>query len=342
MRFYCGIDLHAKDCFLCVIDDEDKIHLKSKVPNHLSSILHRLEPFSPKPTVVVESTLNWYWLVDGLQEAGFEVKLAHTLGLYMITGAKVKTDRRDAFTLARLLRLNAIPEAYIYPKSKRPMRDLLRRRNRMVFLRATVYGYLTRTLLQHGLFGYSHGEVKGFREEHLLRCFEHPAVQLSCQLQLERIGLYSQQIKELEKMILSTVTHEPLFDLLQTIPGVGKILGLTIYYDVGDIDRFEGPKPFCSYARVVPGIAQSGHSTKRGRGCKQGNGYLKWAFSQAAALAVRYDGTVRRFRQKHLARRRSKARKLVSMCIVAHKLATAAYFVFKDQVPYKEELMFRS
>ncbi len=341
MRFYCGIDLHARDCFVCVIDDQDKIHLKSKVPNHLPSILDRLEAFSPRPSVVVESTLNWYWLVDGLQEAGFEVKLAHTLGLYMITGAKVKTDRRDAFTLARLLRLGAIPEAYIYPKDKRPIRDLLRRRNRLVFLRATVYGHLRRTLLQHGLFGYSQGEIKALSETQIVHYFEHPVVQCSGQLQLERISLYSRQIKDLEEMILATVAEEPLFELLQTIPGVGKILALTIYYEVGDIDRFEGPKQFCSYARVVPGIAQSGHIIRRGRGCKQGNGYLKWAFSQAAGLAVRYDSAVRKFRQKHLARRRSKARKLISLSIVAHKLATGAFYVLRDQVPFNEELMFR-
>jgi transposase len=139
MKFYCGIDLHAKDSYLCVIDDQGKTHLKSKVTNHLEDILDQLSSFSPRPFVAVESTLNWYWLVDGLEEAGFEVKLAHTLGLYMITGAKVKTDRRDALTLAKLLRLDALPEAYIYPKDKRPIRDLLRRRNRVVSVRAAGY-----------------------------------------------------------------------------------------------------------------------------------------------------------------------------------------------------------
>ncbi|NIQ88283.1 MAG: IS110 family transposase [Deltaproteobacteria bacterium] len=165
---------------------------------------------------------------------------------------------------------------------------------------------------------------------------------MSGQLQLERISLYSRQIKDLEEMILATVAEEPLFDLLQTIPGVGEILALTIYYEVGDIDRFEGPKQFCSYARVVPGIAQSGHTFRRGRGSKQGNGYLKWAFSQAAGLAVRFHPRVRKFRQKHLSRRRSKARKLISLSIVAHKLATGAFYVLRDQVPFNEEWMFRS
>jgi transposase len=103
MRFYCGIDLHAKDCFLCVIDEKYRVYLREKVANDLEVILNFLGSFSPRPCVAVEATLNWYWLVDGLQGAGFNVKLAHSLGLYMITGAKVKTDRRDAFSLAKLL-----------------------------------------------------------------------------------------------------------------------------------------------------------------------------------------------------------------------------------------------
>jgi transposase len=327
---------------MCVIDDKDTIHLKEKVPNRLEGIVYRLSSFSPRPSVVVESTLNWYWLVDGLQEAQFDVKLGHTLGLYMITGAKVKTDRRDAFSLARLLRLNAVPQAYIYPKNKRPMRDLVRRRNRLVFMRAEAYGTLRRILLQHGLYGHTQSEIKQLSEQQIVEHFDDAAIRCSCLLELERIRFYSGQIKVVEDMILHSVADEPGFELLQTIPGVGKILALTIFYEVGDIDRFESQKHFCSYARVVPGVAQSGTTSKRGRGSKQGNAYLKWAFCQAAGLAIRYYSEVRQFRQRHLARRRSKARKLISLSIVAHKLAIAAYCVLKNQVPFKKELMFKA
>ena len=104
MKFYCGIDLHAKDCVLCVIDNKEKIHLREKVPNRLEAIVGMLRGFSQRPAVAVEATLNWYWLVDGLEEAGFRVKLAHTHGLHMITGAKVKTDPRDAFSLVIILK----------------------------------------------------------------------------------------------------------------------------------------------------------------------------------------------------------------------------------------------
>jgi transposase len=157
---------------------------------------------------------------------------------------------------------------------------------------------------------------------------------------LERIRLYTREINSLDKSILETVADEPQFELLRTIPGVGKILALTIFYEVGDIQRFGGPKQFCSYARVVPRVAQSGSTTRRGRGSKQGNPHLRWAFGQAAVIAVRYYDPVRKFRQAHLDRRRSKARKMISLGIVAHKLAIGAYHVLKGNVPFRQELMF--
>ena len=342
MKFYCGIDLHATNSFLCVIDDKENIFLKEKLKNNFGAILHALESFSPRPSIVVEATINWYWLIDGLQEAGFDVKLAHSMALYMITGAKVKTDRRDAFSLAKLLRLDAIPEAYIYPKAKRPIRDLLRKRKQVVRLRANAYGALRRVLLQHGIYGYSQATIKSLTEAQLDQHLEHFATQAGCHLEVQRIRFYSDQIKTLENIILSSVSDDHRFELLQTIPGVGKILALTILYESGDIDRFQSAKHFCSYARVVPGIAQSSGVSKRGRGSKQGNPHLKWAFCQAAAISVRYNTGIRKFRQRHLARRRSKAKKLVTLCIVSHKLAIASYNILKNRVPFKQELMFGS
>ena len=112
MKFYCGIDLSARDSHLCVLDDNLAIQLQQKAANELPRIVALLTPFNPNLQIVVESTFNWYWLVDGLGDLGFEGCLAHTLGLAMITKAKVKTDSRDAFTLAKLLRAGVIPKIY--------------------------------------------------------------------------------------------------------------------------------------------------------------------------------------------------------------------------------------
>jgi hypothetical protein len=120
MKFYCGIDLSARDCHVCVIDEGLKIVVQQKLRNELPKVCQLLEPYKANLKIVVESTFNWYWLIDGLQAEGFEVVLAHTLGLYLITGAKVKTDRRDAYALAKLLLVGAVPAAYIYPAETRP------------------------------------------------------------------------------------------------------------------------------------------------------------------------------------------------------------------------------
>jgi len=340
MKYYCGIDLHTTNCVICVIDNQEEIHFRGKVPNCIFEITDKLNGFSPKPGVVVEATLNWYWLIDGLQDEGFNVKLAHTYGLHMITGAKVKTDKRDAFILAKLLRLGAIPEAYIYPAEKRPVRDLLRRRAKLVRYRAEAYTAIRTRLLQQGLDGLSLLTIKALDKGEIREMVTHPVIQASMGHELERIRVYTRELAKMEKMLLRSADKDPLFRLLQTIPGVGKILALTIYYESGQIERFGSAKQFCSYARVVPGIAQSSSVTRRGGGSKQGNPYLKWAFMQAASIAVRFHPNVRKFREKHLARRRSKARRMISMSIVAHKLATGAYHVMKGKVPFRQELMF--
>jgi transposase len=340
MQYYAGIDLHARNCVVCITDEQEKKLITATVPNHLPSILSLLEKVPNRPSVAIEATLNWYWLVDGLQEAGYNVKLAHTMGLYMISGAKVKTDRRDAFALAKLLRLNAIPEAYIYPKHSRPIRDLLRRRTRMVRLRAEAFRAIKVTYQKYGIPYCDEEKIWRADEEQVLRCFKHPAIHAGLELELERIRIYSRELDTVEKYILSTVKNKRIYDHLQTIPGVGKILALTIYYEVGEVTRFGSSKQFCSYARVVPGIAQSGNVSRRGRASKQGNPHLKWSFNQAALNAVRHYGYVRSFRQKHLNRRRSKAKRMISLSIVAHKLAIGAYHVQRDKVPFNKELMF--
>src|SRR5260221_3514288 len=160
MKFYCGIDLSARDCHVCVIDEQLKIVIEQKLRNELPKICQLLEPYKAKLKIVVESTFNWYWLIDGLQAEGFEVVLAHTLGLYLITGAKVKADRRDAYSLAKLLLVGAVPAAYIYPVETRPVRDLLRRRARLVQVRAGEYGSLRRLLLRQGILSSKQQELK--------------------------------------------------------------------------------------------------------------------------------------------------------------------------------------
>ena len=338
--FYSGIDLSARHSHLCVVDENLAIHLQLKAANELPHIAQLLDPFKPHLQVVVESTFNWYWLVDGLQALGFDISLAHTLGLSMITHAKVKTDRRDAFTLAKLLRAGLIPKAYIYPASTRPVRDLLRRRLKAVALRAQEYGSLRQLLLRQGILSSSRNQIKLAGDEDLKAWFSHPLAQTSASQQLERVSLLSRQIAELEQQILDLTRDRTDYLRLLEIAGIGRILALTILYEVGEISRFKSVRHFSSYCRLVPGVAQSGAVSRRGRASKQGNHYLKSAFNQAAVAAVRSYPAIKRCYQRHLQRHRGGARKLVAYNVIAHKLAQAVYQVLKEGVDYKQELLF--
>lgn len=340
MSFYCGIDLSARDSHLCVVDQQLARLIDQKVKNDLPLIISLLAPYKADLQIVVESTFNWYWLVDGLRAAGFNVCLAHTLGLFMITGAKIKTDRRDAFSLAKLLLAGVIPRAYIYPPETRPVRDLLRHRLLLVQRRAELYGRISRLLLREGILAASRHQIKELSEEELERYFAHPLWQLSVSQELARIRLYSEQVTELEQAILARAQAQAAFARLQQVCGIGPVLALTILYEVGEVSRFENVRQFCSYCRVVPGVAQSGATTKRGRGSKQGNHYLKWAFSQAAVHAVRCYPQVRRCFERHLSRRRGRARRAVAYGVIAHKLAQAVYYVMSEGAEFHEQWLF--
>lgn len=336
--FYGGIDLHAKNSQACIIDKGGVKIKEKKLRNELPVILEFLEPFGKETKIAIESTINWYWIVDGLMEEGYEVRLAHSLGLKLITDAKVKTDRRDAYKLANLLRLDALPSAYIYPKETRPLRDLLRRRADLVVQRAKCYLSLRMQFLQYNTNTMSQSALKRFDDEDLSVMEIPQVVKMHGALTLKRIELLTEQIDEIEKYLESVTIADPRFEFLTRITGIGRVLGLTIYYEIGDIERFTNVRHFSSYCRLVPGTHQSSDTVKRGKGSKQGNVYLKWAFTQAAMFAAIYDKDIRAYRDRRASKQNGKNMK--ANAILAHKLGMAVFNVLKDGVPFKKELLF--
>jgi transposase len=340
MTFYCGIDLHSKKSHVCIIDKDGEKVKEENLNNNLTLILEFLKPFGEDVHIVIESTINWYWIVDGLMEAGYDVKLAHTLGLHMITGAKVKTDRRDAFKLAKLLRMGEIPEAYIYPKEKRPLRDLLRRRVELVQERAACYSSLRVQFIKYNLNTMSLTDLKQFLPADINIMLIPQELKDYCLMILQRIDLLSNQIHQLDTYLKGVTLEDPKFKILLTLPGVLYVLGLMIYYEIGDINRFSNVRQFVSYCRLIPGISQSSDKVKRGKGSNQGNHYLKFAFTQAANIAVRYYPKLKKFRDKHAKRRKGNAVIMVANCILAHKIAIATFHMMKEGVPFDEVKLF--
>ncbi|MBA2481748.1 MAG: IS110 family transposase [Planctomycetes bacterium] len=340
MTYYCGIDLGRSSSHVCVIDEEQRVLFDRKLPNRPEAITACLTPFRDQVRTVVESTATWYWLVDCLQDAQIPVTLAHTYGLHAITRAKIKTDKRDARTLARLLRSNMIPPAYIYPRDRRPLRDALRRRWKLVQMRADEYRGMRTILAQHGLIEITLADIKTMEEADIPSVLAHPALRLHARQELERIALYSTQIQALEEEISKSIEDTDPYRNLTSIPGVGIVIALTLICEIGDISRFPDARKFSSYCRVVPGCADSGDSRRRGRGSKQGNPYLKWALNQAAIRAVQHDPRFRAFFEKHAKRHVGRTQKIITYGIVAHRLALAVYHILKHHVPYQEDRLF--
>ena len=338
---HCGIDLGSKQTQVAIIDDEQHVLSNVRVNNDLPAIREQLEPYRGRVQVVAEATFNWYWLIDGLQSAGHPVILAHTAGLAAISAAKVKTDRRDALTLARLLRAGMIPTAYIYPAEHRPTRDLLRHRWDLVAMRATEYRRIRNLLYQNGICDLGLADIKALDEEEVERLLQHPLTQAKALLELERITLFSQQIAAVEAELEAVSDSRPEFALLKDMPGIGTVLALTIMHEIGDISRFADVRQFSSYCRVVPGCADSCASRKHGRNDKSGNPYLKWAFTQAATKAVAHYPRFKTFFERQLRRHGGRAKKIVCYAITAHLLAKAAFHVLRTREPFSEETLFK-
>ena len=337
MALYSGIDLHSTNCWITIIDKERKVIRETKVGNDLETILRFLAPDRAEiEGIAVESTFNWYWLVDGLMDAGYQLHLTNTWAIKQYEGLKYTDDRHDARWLAHLLSLGILPEGFIYPKQERVVRDLLRRRTFLVHKRTSFL------LSMRGAFECRTGmrttsdDVKKWTSADVEQHIDDPLAALGITCLLEPMAALSDQIKILEKEALKQAKVRNEFKRLQTVWGIGKILGLTIMYEVGDVGRFAKVGNFASYCRLVKSDRFSNGKRKGSGNSKNGNPYLSWAFSEAAHFAVRYYEPAKKFVQ----RKRAKTNGIVAIRALAHKLARASYYVMKDQVDFDPDKTF--
>jgi transposase len=273
---------------------------------------------------------------DGLQDHGCDVHLVHAAVFSAVTKAKVKTDKRDAKTLALHLHCGNLPEAYLYPRETRGLRDLTRQRNYTVEKNSGVLRKLRCLLYREGHFDHQLDDAKEMEIEDLPNFFKDPMVQKQAEALIAEIKNLTIIRKAVEDHLLQTVEEHETHRLLQTIPGIGKILSLVIGTEVGDINRFRSIQGFCSYCRVAPGIAQSGSSTKRGRANKAGNPHLKRSFHQAAVSACTHHPLWHTWREKILARNSGNGARMKATNAVAHRIARISFAVLRNKTPYKE------
>lgn len=312
--YYTGIDAHKRTCFLVTRDRDGKIVKEAEIRSSARALRDYFASLPSKHYAVVESTTSWYWISDALREAGVELTLAHSKYVKAISYAKVKTDKVDATTLAQLHRSNLVPLAHQISPGRRGLRDMLRTRLRLVQRQTSARNSIHRVLEKFNCR--SPLELDDLYQEQV-RCHQ------------EQTELLNGQIKRLEKQISGRLKPNQDVRRLMGQPGVGRIVAWTVYLEIDGIERFESPKHLHSYSRLVPGSDDSG-GKRRHKKSKDGNRYLKLAFSHAAVRAIQHYPQIKTWAQR-CARRKNAP---IARALVAKQIATMSYYILKNGEPF--------
>ncbi len=337
MKLYGGIDLHSSNIFLAIIDEKDRRIFSKRINNNLQLILSTLQPYKEDlEAIVVESTYNWYWLVDGLQEYGYNVKLANPSAIQQYSGLKQTDDKWDSYWLSNMERLKILPKGYIYPKEQRSLRDLLRRRILFVKQRTAQILSLESMITRNLGINISGNDVIKLTASDIDSMFTDRNLNLMAHSNLAMIHSLDKVAMEIEKEVLKQCKVRDRYKQLLTIPGIGNILGTTIILETGDILRFATVKNYSSYCRCVQSVKTSNNKKKGENNRKNGNKYLGWAFIEAANYAIRYCPEAKEFYQRKM----RKANRIVALKALSNKLARAAYYIMRDGVSFDKKKLF--
>jgi len=326
-KYYCGIDLHTRVMYLCILNADGETVLHRNVATRPEPFLKAVAPYRDGLVVGAECMFTWYWLADLCEDEGIPFVLGHALYMKAIHGGKVKNDRVDSLKIATLLRGGMFPVAYVYPRHMRPTRDLLRRRLHFVRKRAELLAHIHNTNSQYNLPPFT--KVISYRanREGLAERFPNSSVAKSIEVDLSLIDLYHELITDVELTVMRTAKQHDgnAIHLLRSIPGIGKVLSMTILYEICTIARFGRVQDFLSYSRLVKPTRSSAGKLYGHSGAKIGNAHLKWAFSEAATLFIRHSERGKKFFAR-LERKHSKGK---ALSVLAHKLGRATYFMLQ-------------
>ena len=326
-RYYCGIDLHARRMYICILDVEGQVRVHRNGPATPEHFLAMITPYREDLVVAVECIFTWYWVADLCAQEGIAFVLGHALYMKAIHGGKAKNDKIDARKIAVLLRGGMLPMAYVYPRAMRATRDLLRRRCHFMRKRAELLTHTQNTASQYLLPTFDKKiAYKGNRTDVAER-FADPEVRKSIATNVALLDQYDRLLADLElHLTRSAKVHDVnAFYRLRSVPGIGKILALVLLYEIHDIHRFPRVQDFVSYCRLVKCAKESDGKHYGYAGTKIGNAHLKWAFSEAAVLCLRGNPAA----QRYVTRAANKHGKAKALTILAHKLARAVYYMLR-------------
>lgn len=327
MALYAAIDLHSTNGVLSIIDGNDRLLFERRLPNDLAVVLQSLQPYRDDlVAIAVESTYNWYWLVDGLIDHGYSVRLVNTAAVPQYEGLKHGNDHTDARHLAHLLRLGILPTGYIYPRQARALRDLQRRRFQLVRQATALMLAVQCAWSRRTGRGLPANDFRRLTTQDVQAAIIDPIERVAIFAQLDAWRAIDAQVQQVETWVLQLQRGSQALSALRTIPGIGAILGSTIALETGDIARFDSVGDYASYCRMVDSQRLS-NGKRKGRGnAKCGNRYLCWAFIEAANFALRHSAEIRRWYE----RKKAKKLRVVALKAVAHKLARASYYLMRD------------
>ena len=340
-EFNCGIDLHAKSMYICVMNRDGDILVHRNIRNNdFDYFLKVVDPYRHDLTVACECTFNWYWLCDCCHDAGIHFALGHALYMKAIHGTKTKNDRIDSKKIADLLRGNLLPKAYCCSAERRPVRELLRRRIYMMRERSALLTHMSSSVQVVGQDCLTAAEKhKNDRQEAIPGRFGNELLKLSMEVDLAVVERLDGQIAKMEQAIVkhTKLTASAEDNVLKSVPGIGRLLALVILYEVDDVNRFPTVSDFCSYSRLSPNDTESAGKIVGKQGRKMGNQYLKWAFSQAVVTAKRGNSPLK----KHMDRLTAKVGTTKANTIVAHRLGRATYFMLKRKQVFDMEVFLK-
>ena len=333
-KYYCGIDLHTKKMYVCILDAAGEVRFHKNIKTDRDVFLQVIEPYREDVVISVECMFTWYWIADLCVKGGIPFVLGHALYMKAIHGGKAKNDKIDSRKIAVLLRGGMIPQAYVYPAKMRATRDLLRRRNHLMRKRAELFAHIQNTHSQYNLPDPMGRIAKPQNREGVVERFEDSSVQKMVAADLAVINAYDPIIAEMERDIIKSAKHhDPVSHaLLNTIPGIGRILSLVILYEIESIERFPTVQDFVSYCRLVKSAKESNGKKYGSNGKKIGNAHLKWAFSEAAVLFLKGNEPGKKYLER-LTRKHGKGK---ALSILAHKLGRAVYFMLKNKEAFDQ------
>jgi transposase len=327
-RRVVGVDLHLHRSVIAVIDADGVEQGWVRIDNDPKVLVRECRKAGRGAPVAIEATYGWYWAVDALQAAGFEVHLAHPYGMKAMRARKrVKTDQRDAYELANLLRLGSLPEAYIAPPELRELRELVRHRQQLVKLATATKAGVRALLAKHGI-RIAATDLNGDTATEQLAALSLPgtyAIRLAAQRRLMLV--LAEEIAATELEVATRLRHHPGYCQLLGLKGIGPVLGAIFIAEIGDITRFDTAAALCCWSGITPRHYESDKTVRRGHISKEGAKLVRWAAVESVQRSC--EPAVKKVKDDILARRGVGARNVAKVA-AARRMLEAVYYTLHD------------